>query len=105
VLEKHLEDFVTEELLDLFHVDFGKDMEGAVGHQAAVADQAMEMRVKIDQIPKGLDGDHGSGYAFLLIEGGAEELLETLVGALAELSQKSSIKSKWRKRSRSNLYR
>ena len=58
MLEKHLEDFVAEELFDLFHVYLGKDTEGTVGHQAAVADQAMDMRVKIDQIPKGLDGDH-----------------------------------------------
>ncbi len=52
------------------------------------------MRVKVDQIPEGLDRDHSPWDGFFLIQGLTEELLKRLVGALTELSQKLSIKPK-----------
>ncbi len=52
------------------------------------------MRVKVNQIPKGLDRDHSPRYAFLSIQGLTEKLLERLVGTLAEPPQELSIESK-----------
>jgi len=64
------------------------------GHEAAVGDKAVEMGVKVDEIPEGLDGDHYSRHGFFFIEGLLEELPKRLMGALTQLSQKLSIKPK-----------
>jgi hypothetical protein len=50
--------------------------------------------MKINQVAEGLDRDDHAGNGFFSIEGRLEELLQRLVGALAELSQKLSIEFK-----------
>ena len=51
------------------------------------------MGVEVNQVPKGLDRDDHSWDRIFYVQGRLEELLETLVGTLAELSQQLSIKS------------
>lgn len=43
-----------------FHVYFRKDVKPPVRQKASIRDKAMEMRVKVDEVPEGLDGDHRS---------------------------------------------
>ncbi len=50
-------------------------MKPPVRHETAVGDEAMEVRMEVDQITEGLDRDDGSGYAFRPVQGRAEKLL------------------------------
>lgn len=58
---------MLKELLELLYIYLRKDIEPSVGRKAAVGDKAMKMRVKIDEIANGLDGDHNSTNSFLLV--------------------------------------
>ena len=83
---------MAEKAFQLLYVYFRQDVKPAVGHKAAVGDQPVQVGVEIDQIAEGLDRDHHPGHGFFSIKGRLEELLERLIGALAELPQKLSIK-------------
>ncbi len=69
-------------------------MKPPVRHETAVGDEAMEVRMEVDQITEGLDGDDGARYAFRPVQGLAEKLFQAPIGTLAELSQEFSIESK-----------
>ncbi len=85
--EQHLKDLVAEEAFQFLYVYFRKDVKPSVRHEAAVSDKAMKMGVEVDEIAKGLDRDDGPRYAFRPVQGRAEKLIQTLIGALAELAQ------------------
>ena len=52
--------------------------------------------MEVDQITEALNRDDGARYAFRPVQGRAEKLFETLIGAPAELSQELSIESEIR---------
>ena len=84
---------MPEESFELFHVYLWKYIKPSARHKAAVSDKAMEMRMKVDQISEGLDRDHNTWHGLFFIQSRAEELFNSLIGALAELAQELSIKS------------
>ncbi len=92
--EQHLKDLVAEDVFQFLYVYFWKDVKPPVRHEAAVGDEAMEVGMEVDQITEGLDRDHGARYAHRPVQGRAEKLFQTLIGALAELAQEFSIESK-----------
>ena len=55
---------MPKEPFQLPHVYFRKDIEPAVGHKAAVGDKAVEIRVKVDEVPEGLNRDHNPRHAW-----------------------------------------
>ena len=83
-----------EEVFQFLYVYFWKDVKPPVRHEATVGDEAMEVGMEVDQITEGLDRDHGARYAHRPVQGRAEKLFQTLIGALAELAQEFSIESK-----------
>ena len=83
---------MTKQHLQLLHVYFRQDVKPPVGQKAAISHKAVEVGVEVDEIPEGLDRDHYPRHAIFFIQGVTEELLERLIGALAELPQKLSIK-------------
>jgi len=91
--EQYLKDLVAEEVFQFLDVYFWKDVKPPVRHEATVGDEAMEVGMEVDQITEGLDRDHGARYAFRPVQGRAEKLFQTLIGALAELAQEFSIES------------
>ncbi len=82
-----------EEVFQFLYAYFWKDVKSPVRHEAAVGDKAMEVRMYVDKIAKGLDREDGSGEPFP-VRGLAEKLFQTLIGALAELALEFSIESK-----------
>ncbi len=92
--DQHLKDLVAEEVFQFLYLYFRKDVKPPVSHEATVGDEAMEVGMKVDQITEALDRDHGARYALRPVQGRAEKLFQTLIGALAELSQEFSIESK-----------
>lgn len=91
--EQHLKDLVAEEVFQFLYVYFRKDMKPPVRHEAAIGDETMEVRMEVDQVTEALDRDDGARYAFRPVQGRAEKLFQTPIGALAELSQEFSIES------------
>ena len=83
---------MLKELFQLPYVYLRQHIKPPVRHEAAVGHETVEMGVKVDEIPEGLDGNHDPRHAIFFIQGLTEELLARLIGALAELPQKLSIK-------------
>ena len=84
---------MLKEPLQLLYFYFWKDIEPSVRHKATIGDKAVKMRVEVDQISEGLDRDHNTWHGLFFIQSRAEELFNSLIGALAELAQELSIKS------------
>ena len=48
-----------------FHLYLREDVKPSAGHKTAIGYKAMEMRVEVDEITKGLDGNYDSWNSYL----------------------------------------
>ena len=86
--QKHLEDPVPENRLQLFQVQRRSDPEHALPIEASVRHQDMAVGLESEEVAKGLDGDDGAGDGILLRHRLLKKELQGFPGAAAQIGKK-----------------
>jgi hypothetical protein len=89
--QKHLEDPVPEDRLQLFQVQMRSDPEHAFPVEASIRHQAMAVGIESQEVTKGLDGDDGAGDGILLRHRLPKKELQRFPGAATEIGKKVPI--------------
>ena len=86
--QKHLEDLVPKDRLQLFQVQGRSDPEHAPPVEASVRYQNMAVGVEAKEIARGLDGDDGTGDGIPLRHRLPKKELQRIPGAAAQIGKK-----------------
>jgi len=79
-VQQQLEDLVLPEATERFIVDGRQGNEAAIGCEGAVGHQAVKMRMEVNELAEGLNGDDGAGDHIVAAEGGAVNFKHGLPG-------------------------
>jgi hypothetical protein len=89
--KKHLEDFVPEDLFEVFSLETRGNPEHALAIKTAIRTQNVKVRVESQEIPKALDGNDGAGDRHLLWDDGLEKHFQRLPCTSTQFGKESSV--------------
>lgn len=89
--DKELEDPCLQQFGDALPIGAGEGVEGVVADECAIGNENVQVRVEVQVIAKGLDGDDDAGLAVGRTETGADHVAQAQPSRMAEVAEQLAI--------------